>query len=141
MDKKMPIKVPLRQMEVWQTDDGRRIEVFKKTGDVKYVHREDLGDSGKVPSFNAPDSLFVGVAQIGTPQGMKEIKFEINAASVEDAFDNYHDNAMVAVEELRKQILQARDEYQKTIVTANENDLNAIDEASKEHGAGNIIIP
>ena len=45
------------------------------------------------------------------------------------------------LEELRKQILQAREEYQKTIVPATEGDLSALDEAVKEHGAGSIIIP
>jgi len=144
MDKKIPTKVPLRKMEIWQTDDGRRIEAFNKTGSVTYIHREDVGDQEKAPSFNAPDVLYVGVAQIGTPQGMKEIKFEISATSVEEAFDNYHENAMIAVEELKKQILEARQNRQENvvpnIVQATENDLHEIDEVAKDAG-DNIIIP
>jgi len=145
-DSKIPEKVPLRKLDIFQTDDGRRIEVFTKTGLIKHIHRQNQDDpeSNEVPQFDPSEKIFVGVAQIGTMFGLKEIKFEIPAKDIDDAFTQYYEYAEAAAEELHRKILEARaqKEQENKIVTASADDLNMINQAAHlnddEEG---IILP
>ena len=141
MSKKIPDIVPLREMKIWQSDDGRRIEVFSKKKEVKYIHRPQEVNEGEVPEFNAQDVIYVGCAQIGTPVGFKEIKFEIVAESLEEAFEKYHEYATAAADSLRKQIEELREKQQSSIVPASSVDLEAIDAIARQSEDRSIIIP
>lgn len=141
MSKKIPQTVPLRSMKIYQSDDGRRIEVFEKFKDIKYYHRPSEVGNTEIPDFNADNVIFVGCAQIGTPMGFKDIKFEIVASSLEEAFEKYHENAMAAADSLREQIEELKEKQQSSIKLASESDLNAIDEIARKSEEGSIIIP
>jgi len=112
VESKIPEMVPVRELSVFQTDDGRRLEVFTKTSEVKYVSRphpeEQSGE--EIPQFDPSEKIFVGVAQIGTQFGLKEIKFEIPAKDADEALSKYYEFAEAAAEELHRKIMEARAE-------------------------------
>ena len=67
-------EVPMRKLEVYQTDDGRRIEVFIICGSVKLDVEDDEDATDQTFSDK---TIFVGVVHIPSPTGPQEIKFEI----------------------------------------------------------------
>ena len=114
----MENQVPLRKMEVYQTDDGRRIEAYTYVKDVELV--KDSADTNGVAetgNFSKEPFVFVGVVHVGTPVGPKEIKFEItDAKTVEEAFGKYYDFAQNAAESLMKRIEDAQRQMKSGIL-------------------------
>ena len=127
--------VPMRKLDVYQTDDGRRVEVFSICGSVALDTANDDEDSGQ----NFSDkTIYVGVVHIPTPDGPQEIKFEIpDVEAIEEAFDKYYDVASVAVEEIKKRWKQRQEEMENQIVTATPDTVRAIEQGQ---GPGNIIL-
>jgi hypothetical protein len=125
--------VPMRKLEVYQTDDGRRVEVFPIVGSVELDTANDEEAAGQ----NFSDkTIFVGVVHIPSPSGPQEIKFEIpGVGTPEAAFEEYYDFASKAVEEIRKRMAQKQEDESKKIVTAPAGALDAL-----EQGKGNIIL-
>jgi len=125
--------VPMRKLEVYQTDDGRRVEVFPIVGSVALDTDNDEEFAGQ----NFSDkTIFVGVVHIPSPSGPQEIKFEIPGVdTTEAAFDKYYDFVSKAVEGIRKRMIQRQEEADKQIITAPAGALDAIDK-----GEGNIIL-
>jgi len=125
--------VPMRNLEVYQTDDGRRVEVFPIVGSVELDTANDEEAAGQ--SFSS-ETIYVGVVHIPSPSGPQEIKFEIPGVDTpQAAFDKYYDFASKAVDEIRKRMIQRQEEADKKIVTAPAEALKALDQ-----GEGNIIL-
>jgi hypothetical protein len=111
--------VPFREMKTFQTDDGRRIEVFYKMGEVSKMKSEEDTD---IEFIEEP--VYIGVVHIMTDVGPKEIKFEIgDATSVEDAFEKYQIWAEKSIEEIKARFNEAR----SRIIQAPADALNMID--------------
>ena len=128
--------VPVREVKVYQTDDGRRIEVFSLCGSVKYIHHE--GEEIPNKGFSKEDTIYIGTVHIMTEVGPREIKFEINGVkSKEEAFDRYHEIATLAVEEMKQRWEEHKKEMESQIITAPADALDAIDDAQ---GEGTIIL-
>ena len=123
----------MRKLEVFQTDDGRRVEVFPIVGSVELDTANDEEAAGQ----NFSDkTIFVGVVHIPSPSGPQEIKFEIpNVDTPEAAFDKYYEFASKAVEEIRNRMKQRQEEAEKQIVTAPAGALDAL-----KQGEGSIIL-
>ena len=125
--------VPMREMKVYQTDDGRRIEVFSLRGSV-----ETLPDADKASKeFSKQENIYIGVAHIMTEIGPKEIKFEMtDINTVEEAFGKYHETASQAVEEMKERWEEQQREEESQIITAPASALDALDEQE----GGSIIV-
>ena len=124
--------VPMRKLDVYQTDDGRRIEVFPIVGSVGIDTAND--EEASVKEFS-DQTIYVGVVHVPSPSGPQEIKFEIPGInSAEEAFDKYYEFASMAVEEIRKRMQQRQDEQDNQIITAPAGALQSLE------GEGNIII-
>lgn len=117
--------VTYRETKLFQSDDGRKIEQYKKVGKVKFFNKELK--SGKIEEQDFPidqeitnEILYVGMVQISTPIGVKEIKFEIkNSSTIEQAFNNFYTYAEDSVKLVKQQI----SEQQKKKVN-NQNNSN-----------------
>ena len=53
--------VPLRHKEIYQSDDGRYLEVFTKVGELPEVETEE--DNEEKREFSPAEKIFVGVAR------------------------------------------------------------------------------
>ena len=126
--------VPMRKLEVYQTDDGRRVEVFPICGSVAL---DTANDDDEEAGQNFSDkTIFVGVVHIPSPSGPQEIKFEIPGVDTpEAAFDKYYEFASRAVEEIRSRMKQKQEEMDRQIVTAPAGALDAL-----KQGEGSIIL-
>ncbi len=136
------VVVPMRTMEVYQADDGRRIEVFKKKGTIPFIKRTQDEDDG-IPEFSDLEHIFIGVVHVYTNYGPKEIKFQIpNAVTIKDAFTQYYGLADEAIADLERKIkeaqTQAQDQTQNKIVTA---PAGVIDTFNQPDEDGGIIMP
>jgi hypothetical protein len=131
--------VPMREMKVYQTDDGRRVEVFEKIDVVKY----DPGDSEEAERSFSPDKqLFIGAVHVMTQQGPKEIKFSIEATDIKNAFDKFHTAANAAVAELERRFKKAMEEERSHIQTVPAGALNLLkaNEPGEEDGEPKLIL-
>lgn len=124
------IDVPLRKVELFQADDGRKIERYSQVDVVAFP--ED--SPNKLPEnfqFSKEKYVYVGVVVVGTPMGPKEIKFEIPGVKdnndLVQAFSLFHKYAKEATEKLQKKFEEARAEIEKQkIVTAPASALNEL---------------
>ena len=108
--------VPMRKLDVYQTDDGRRIEMFSICGSVNLDTANDDENEGQEFSDK---TIYVGVVHIPSPSGPQEIKFEIpDVNTPEEAFGKYYEVASLAVEEIKKRWKQRQEEAENQIVTA-----------------------
>lgn len=103
------IKIPTRRLEIHQTDDGRRIEWWIKDGEIE----EQFSEDEETPNIETGDNLFVGIIHLFTPAGPKEIKFEIEAETIDEAFRNYKETANKTIEDLHKQMEAAQQREQQ----------------------------
>jgi len=125
--------VPMRKLDVYQTDDGRRVEVFSICGSVKLDTANDDEDEGQEFSDK---TIHVGVVHIPSPAGPQEIKFEIpDVNTPEEAFDKYYEVASLAVEEIKKRWQQKQHEAENQIITAPAEALRTLDQQE-----GRIIV-
>lgn len=95
------VKIPKRKLEIVQTDDGRRIEHWIKVGEIEDSFEDD--QELEFLENEMQDEMFVGVIHLLSPMGPKEIKFEIPADNVDDAFGKYKEYAQITFADLRKQ--------------------------------------
>lgn len=122
------VLIPLRQLTVYQLDDGRRIEEFRKVGVVEETIDET---KQQVPTFTDLSSIFVGVVHVQTPLGPKEVKFEIDgAANINDAFGRYIEMAHAAIKTLQERINQQARQVQAAPAGA----LQALERAQQQNG-------
>jgi|19_taG_2_1085344.scaffolds.fasta_scaffold04450_8 hypothetical protein len=105
------VKIPRRQLEIQQTDDGRRIEWWKKVGEIE----DSIEDNEEIETAHGED-MFVGVIHIFTAAGPKEIKFEIPAEDIDAAFGGFKECAKTTMEDLQKQMQQAEQEHANQLI-------------------------
>ena len=92
----MKIRIPMRQMFIYESDDGRKIEELKKVGELKdEIEIED--------DFKVPESIFYGMAMMNSQMGPQEIKFPIIAKTLEEAFDEYPKCIEKIIEEMESE--------------------------------------
>ena len=129
------VEVPMRRKDVFQTDDGRRIEVFTKIDSIPYVNKSDSVEE-EAPEFLEVEDIYIGKVQVYTPMGPREVSFRIeDVSTIKEAFDKYFDFANVAVDNLKKQLEEAEAKDNK-IITAPAGVLDAFDVNQEE---GRII--
>lgn len=129
----MEKKVPLREVKLYQSDDGRRIECFEKVKDINYVKNPHGIEEGIEELINKNIKAFVGVVHLGTPVGPKEIKFEIpGVTTTEEAFDKFYEFADIAA----KEVVQKIEEYQREL----ENKIYVPGQGGKDIEGGSIIV-
>ena len=128
--------VPLRRIDTYRTDDGRFVEQFTKVNDIPFVKAPNDIDPGDV-KFSPEESIFIGVVQIMTRVGPKDLKFEIDADTIEQAFTKYHEYATRAYEELQTQA--EAEAHKEHIIQAPANALDQLSQAGIEPGR-NIIV-
>lgn len=131
-------------MTVYQTDDGRRIEMFEEVSRVEYDARAASDEDQAEPEFSDKPVFFAGVVPIMTNQGPKEIKFEIpDVKTIDEAFGQFFDRADKVMEELQSREREMREKANSPkIVAASTQTLQALDEAFEgdEERPGKIII-
>jgi uncharacterized protein Yka (UPF0111/DUF47 family) len=126
------VSIPLRQITVYQLDDGRRIEEFRKIGAIE----EQIDETKEqVPQFTDLSSIYVGVVHVQTPIGPKEIKFEIdNVANINEAFSRYIELAHEAIKSLQDRLKQQA----RQIQTAPAGAIQALERAQQQ---GGLVVP
>ena len=142
--KNAKIMVPIRQLEVYQLDDGRRIEVFRRCGEVPFITRKDEEKPAEPPNFsNSEEKIYIGVLYVMMQTGSTgEIKFPIQGVtSLEEAFNKWHDVAEQAAQQYTKDKQERLDKLQNQIVTASPEALQQIDNASGLEDGPGVIIP
>jgi hypothetical protein len=129
----MKLEVPIRKVEVFTSEDGRKIETHTY---VQTVDRE-VDTQEKIEFYPKDKVVYFGISP--NPNG-PQVKFQIqDATSLNDAFEKYIPLWEQIAVELNKQI-QAQ---QSKIITANDMDLKKMDQAlgHKEdlvNGLGNL---
>jgi len=141
----LPASVSLREMKTYQTDDGRKIEVYTKIKEVPAESRP-----GTPTEFVEQQEIYVGSIRIRLPMGVEEKKFEIEAESLEEAFEKFHSIAepvhRAFVQEIREamqsHMQQQQQEEQPKVITAPAGVLNQLpDPPQGSQGASSIIQP
>jgi hypothetical protein len=130
-------EVAIREMQVHQTDDGRRIETYTINGTTKCVIPPNANPEDLNMDFDESETVYIGAIHLMSPTGPREIKFSIlDVDSLEEAFDKYYEYADKAVEEIKR---RAQEEQGQQIVQAPADALNAIDGMAQD-GTGGIIV-
>ena len=109
-------QVALRKIETYQTDDGRRIDVVKKIGEVD-MDLPPNATKEEVMSlkFVEMDEYYIGIASIGMPGGMSsEVKFEMDVKSVEEGMKRFYEFAGPAAENFIHSIMQQEQEAEQS---------------------------
>ena len=134
--------VPLRRKEIYQSDDGRYVEMFTKVAEVEETkNEENETETEGNEEYSPVEKIFVGVAHIPVGQQVKEIKFEIpDATTIEEAFDKYHDLAYGAAQEFMKMLQESMMKNQSKIITADSGALQEIDQLVQQQGGKPAII-
>jgi hypothetical protein len=132
------VRVPLKEMTVYQADDGRRIEVFKLVDTVSWDTRDP--NTNETPEFSDSEYVYIGVLHIYTNEGTREIKFQISDVdNIQQAFDKYYNLAEQTLQKIREQIQKAQAENDR-IVKAPANVLQELDDSGGDSDGG-IVIP
>ena len=140
----MSKNVAIRRMDVYQTDDARRIEVWKKVSNTNFDPlsngelEEDSNDEGP-----EEEEIFIGVIQLEfSGLGLKEVRFKIDGAnSIESAFENFTERAKEVAEEAEnkfEQFIAEKQQQQQRIIPASASALRQLD--NPEHGVIDIEI-
>jgi len=127
------MKIPMREKKIYQSDDGRYIEVFSKVGEVDFQQEK----CEEVPEFSNDEKIYVGLIQIPVGPSLKEIKFEIaGVKTLEEAFDKFIGLAQPAAEQFYK-MLQEKMAQSQLVTSADPSILKKLDEQQQK---GKIII-
>ena len=124
----MKIEIPIRKVEIFQAEDGRKIEQHTTKFVLKTETEEDIDKS----EINQDDIVYFGVAHLETPIGPQEIKFPIEAKNLKEAFINFVENLQEMVKELEKAHNQ--------ISPASQHDLQMIDAMENQKPSKGKII-
>ena len=125
------MKVPVRRKEVYQTDDGRHVEVFTRINEI-----EALPDTEE-SQISQEETIFVGSAHIPLGAQSREIKFEIpECKTVDEAFGKYYELAEAAAEEFYKMLQEKMIEHnnKSKIAVAGAGALQELNEMQEEKG-------
>jgi len=138
--------VPLRHKEIYQSDDGRYVEVYTKINDIEETkepteEESTVEDSNEKPEYSTAEKVFVGVAHVPVGPQVKEIKFEIpEATTIEEAFEQYHDIAYGAAQEFMKMLQENMEKQRNKIITADAGALQDIDQMTRQNDGKPTII-
>ena len=100
----MNIDIPIREVKMYQSDDGKRIEEHKT---VKFINIEV--DDSESESLSDVELVYFGTASISSPMGPQEIKFPIEAETLEDAFYEFMPSIEKIMEDMQTQIIDPTD--------------------------------
>ena len=129
--------VAIREMQVHQTDDGRRIETYTINGTTKCIVPPNADPKDLNMDFDESEVVYIGAIHLMSQTGPREIKFSIlEVESLEEAFEKYYEYADKAVEEIKR---RAQQEQGQQIIQAPADALNAIDAMAQESEGGIII--
>ena len=133
--------VNYRESTMYMSEDGRKIEGWKKVGQIPLyldegVNEEDFESSQEELLFYG----FVVAPVYGIsdgPQGpqlvqagIKEFRFTIvGATTIEEAFEKYPEARQILLDEMQKHREEAEEQLGSQIVTAGEAVLNQLDKA------------
>jgi len=89
----MKINVPIRKVEDYQADDGRKIEVYTKIGEAE-TEFKDSENLEEQMSFSEDEVVYMGVLQIQLIDAIRDISFPIeDVNSVNEAFVKFNELA------------------------------------------------
>ena len=113
MNKKF--RTNLREIKVYQTDDGRKIEEHKLIRKIELEIPKDF----EIENIDE-NIIYIGEGQLSI-QGMGQtVKFPIEAKNLEDAFNKFYDSL--------EEIMQ---DAQSNIIEMSEQDLQNLDQIKK----------
>ena len=111
----MIVKVPVREIKIYQADDSSKIEEHK----IKFIIEQEVDIStneekeiiGKVLEMAEIDIIYIGCFELQQVEeiGTHELKFPIIADSIEEAFQNFAQSLAEFSEENRNQIITPED--------------------------------
>ena len=94
--------VPIRKIETFQTDSGKKIEVHTKISE----QIEDINPEEK-ENINNKNIIYLMVLQAQTPIGLQEIRYEILADSIEQAFIKFDEESKNLINNMENTITEA----------------------------------
>jgi hypothetical protein len=130
--------VPLRQLEVFQTDDGRRIEAYTRIKDIAPGRpNEPEADDNK---YEQNETIYVGHIQFMHPQyGPQELKFHMEkATTLDQACEMFFEHAQESVKKVEER-RKAAEQQESKIISAPAEALSALDQMA-EQNPGKIIV-
>jgi len=128
-------KIAIREVKVYQTDDGKKIEEHKTILKCKPSSPIEEDDWEQIKDIVDKDNLYFGCMTVQTPMGSSEIKFHIeDAINLIDAYEKIEEHSEKAITQLKQDI----SDHQNQIVTANPGDLDMFSNFSSD-GTGIII--
>ena len=119
----MKMNVPIRRVEDYQSEDGRRVQVYTKVGEVEteFVDDEDVEEHLDISKEQV---VYMGVLQLQFATSSRDLPFLIpDATSIADAFNKFNDIAKGVTEDVYEKLR----EEQNQVVPASEMDLGAIE--------------
>jgi hypothetical protein len=99
---KQEVKIPIRKLNSYLSDDGCRIEEWTKILDItEKVEEKDIQE------YEKSEVVYVGVVHIFVPNsGPKEIKFQMPVKNVKEGFERYKEFAQLAMKEIEARIME-----------------------------------
>ncbi len=126
----MEKNVPIRRVEIYHADDGRRIEKYIRHSEVLTQYDDKMDEDAL--QFSEDQITYLGILQIDDGLGTRELRFEISGADSEEAaFGKFNDVASPIIKEIYESQKKQQDEEQQEIIPASEADLNAIDRQNR----------
>lgn len=107
----MKYEIPVRQVKVFESEDGRKVE--------EHTKQFSLTVETEPEDIDSEDVIYIGVAGVDTPVGAQEIKFPIEAKSLKEAFENF----TICIEAIVENA-------QSSIVAASQSDMDIIENIS-----------
>ena len=116
----MKYVIPIRKVNVYQSEDGRKIEEHKTK--LSVIEEIDI-DKNEI-DINVKDIIYIGVATIPTYMSMntQEIKFPVEADSLKEAFEKFELSLQKVFEESESQIIHASQSDLNILTRLNEGD-------------------
>jgi hypothetical protein len=164
MVKKLKLSVPKRKLETYNLDCGWRVESYILDGNVEIeldfelpddhpslknkdfvnkeiLTKEDIPADIGVPEFNDKKEIYFGIGAVMTRIGARNIKFEINENTLDEAFKKWNFYASPAAEEEIGQVNEYLEQKGRKIQEASPDVLKKLDEQLKRGDGTGIIIP
>tara|TARA_Y100000310_G_C20701199_1_gene830034 strand:- start:62 stop:460 length:399 start_codon:yes stop_codon:yes gene_type:complete len=122
-------QIAIREIKVYQSDDGRKIEEHKITTTVNPPESIDEEYWEHVKDIADKDVLYFGSMLIETSMGNSEVKFHIEGAeNLQDAYGKIDAEAEKAMTKIQKEMEQ----QQNQIVTAAPNDMDILNSITND---------
>jgi len=100
----MELDIPIREVKIYQSADGLKIEEHTTT-----LHRKIEINESDIDKVNTSHTLYYGSASLDSPMGPQEIKFPIEAKDLKDAFSEFVPTIEKLMEEMQSQIIDPTD--------------------------------